>query len=700
MNSKQSSQIKNVVNCERAYLFSLLLLIIICTGCAVSPDKTDISSYKAGLNSDKTLVSWVKILNTKRRGGSVLTIQDSEQFDGIILNEEGRWVAGSDDEKRTKSTNAKVRSGKMEQIAVVYTGPEIRLYRDGKLITKYPAGNIDLLSSDNNFVVFGRSHYGDEESYIIGEIEDARIYSQALSAEELNSLKPNQPSNIQPYAWWDFEGDDFHDRTGRFVEYNRGDVDDYDLKDGKLILHRWGNILAAREYVFKTPRWPKKPPDDWLTYHLAHPGPERAEPGDPNPAYYYKGRNHLHYIIADPYGFHYAHVSSDDLVHWKWHPTVLARPFTGHGMFSGTGFFTKEGRPAMIYHGEGSGKNWITYALDDNLDKWEKPHPVVLVNKPEFEGFWDPDCWLKDDTYYAISGGKNPPLMKSKDLKKWTFTGDLLHEDYKGEHGIPRDEDISCANMFKIGDKWMLLCISHRLGCRYFLGDFIDEKYKPQFHARMNWLNTNWEEGPEGLIYFAPESMLTGDARRVMWAWIITNDDYSQTGIQSLPRELELPSDGILRIKPLRELESLRYDELIKKDIIVTSGNDFNLDKITGDAVELEVTFSAPEAKSFGLKLLGDENNKNALRITAGADRKNIRIGDIKPPFELNTGEDLTLRVFIDKKLVEVFVNNRQAAVVNYKHYRTDTYVGLFTDDAPVTVKEVRAWKMHPSNPW
>ena len=26
---------------------------------------------------------------------------------------------------------------------------------------------------------------------------------------------------------------------------------------------------------------------------------------------------------------------------------------------------------------------------------------------------------------------------------------------------MPKGEDISCGNMFKIGKKWMLLCISH-----------------------------------------------------------------------------------------------------------------------------------------------------------------------------------------------------------------------------------------------
>ena len=66
--------------------------------------------------------------------------------------------------------------------------------------------------------------------------------------------------------------------------------------------------------------------------------------------------------------------------------------------------------------------------------------------------------------------------------------------------------------MFKIGDKWMLLCISHHFGCRYYLGDFKDGKYLPESHTLMNWITTD-NKGEEGLVYFAPESMVTEDGR-------------------------------------------------------------------------------------------------------------------------------------------------------------------------------------------
>ena len=116
--------------------------------------------------------------------------------------------------------------------------------------------------------------------------------------------------------------------------------------------------VIAPAAAFETPSMPAKPPATWLTYHLAHPGPGGA-PGDPNCAFYWKGRYHLHYIYAHKEGCGFAHVSSTDMVHWKWHPTTLTPKMVGHGMFSGTGFITKEGRPAIIYHGrDRAGISW------------------------------------------------------------------------------------------------------------------------------------------------------------------------------------------------------------------------------------------------------------------------------------------------------------------------------------------------------
>jgi len=67
--------------------------------------------------------------------------------------------------------------------------------------------------------------------------------------------------------------------------------------------------------------------------------------------------------------------SSDDMVRWRWHKTVLAPPATGHGMFSGTGFYTKDGRPAIIYHGQGAGRNVIQHRPTMRSTRGPSPWP-------------------------------------------------------------------------------------------------------------------------------------------------------------------------------------------------------------------------------------------------------------------------------------------------------------------------------------
>ena len=655
----------------------------------------------AAAGADKTLVSWVCLANTTQQGGSALTIQCGDQFDGIVFGERaaGKWMAGSDNYRRTQGdqqANAveKADDKTLVQMAIVYQGRQITIYRNGELDASYEADNLDLLSAKDNMTVFGLRHQGTGSGQNLqGSIEDARIFDRALTVGEVKKLQPNQPSAIKPYAWWTFEKGQETDRMGRFPFNNLDGGAKID--GGRLLLETGASVLIAAAQKtaeaapveFETPAMPADPPADWLTYHLLHPGPGGAMPGDPNCAFYWKGRYHLHYIYNHKAGCAFAHVSSKDLVHWTWHPTTLFPKTTGHGMFSGTGFITKEGRPAIIYHGQGSGRNQLAFALDDKLEQWTKPVPILPRDAsgqvPEMN-HWDPDCWLNGDTYYATSGGGNPSLMKSSDLKDWKFLGPLLSDDYPANIGMPKGEDISCGNMFKIGKKWMLLCISHGLGYRYYLGDFKDEKYLPDFQAMMSWNGNN---------YFAPESVLTKDGRRVMWAWLL-NLPIAPCGIQSLPRELELPADGVLRIRPLLELEALRYDRKQEKGLTVRSDTSQRLKEISGDALELEVAVKAPQAKEFGLDVLCDKDGANGLRIAVMAESKTLVVGKVAAPFELKAGEDLTLRVFIDKNLVEVFANDRQAAVAALKYTPENLGLSLFSKGGDIVVKVVKGWKM------
>jgi len=663
------------------------------TGCTTLA----LCAVAAAAGTDKTLVSWVALDNLTQQGGSALTLQHGSRFDGIVFGEKasGKWMAGSENYLRTQGdpqANAAEQADNktLVQMAIVYQGKQTSIYRNGEPYASYATNPIDLLGPKDALAVFGLRHEGAGGGQSLqGAIEDARIYDRALSTEELRTLKPNQPSALQPYAWWTFEKGKETDVTGRFP-FNRL-AGGAKIEGGRLLLSPNGELIASAQKLAtgeETPAMPASPPDDWLTYHLLHPGPGGAMPGDPNCAFYWKGRYHMHYIYNHKQGFAFAHVSSKDMIHWQWHPTTLLPAFTGHGMFSGTGFITKDGKPAIIYHGQGANKNQIAYALDDKLETWTKPVAMDIRDASGQESTvrqWDPDCWLNQDTYYAISGGGPPHLMKSTDLKQWLDLGLLMHDDQPAFPGVKKDEDVSCANMFKLGNKWMLLCISHGLGCRYYLGDFKDEKYLPDFHAMMSWNGNN---------FFAPESVLAKDGRRVMWAWLL-NMPVAPCGIQSLPRELELPADGVLRIRPLRELETLRGD-LQQAPALTVKGDTVQLLKdIRGNTLELAVTIQAPAAKECGLDVLCDAAGENGLRVAYLPETKTLRVGSVNAPLELKPGEDLVLRVFIDKNLVEVFANDRQTAVCAGPYVAANLAVRLFSKGADAVLpKPVKAWNM------
>lgn len=456
-----------------------------------------------------------------------------------------------------------------------------------------------------------------------------------------------------------------------------------------------------------------------LNYHLMHPG-EMSAPGDPNAAFHLDGTAHLHYILRHEWNgkrsFSFVHVTSPDLLHWTWQPTKLQPSFTGHGMFSGTGFLTKEGRPAAIYHGQASRKNWIALAKDRQLTAWEKPYPVEVDGAPKDMRHWDPDCFLIGDTYYAISGGKNPPLLRSTDLKKWTYVGPFLSHE---PADVAEGEDISCANFFPIAlpsgiKKWMLLCISHPFGCRYYLGDWDAEReqFVPETHGRLNWPQEG--QSPDQAMFlrdiFAPETVLTPDGRRVMWAWFATLDErLREKTIQSLPRELSLGSDGALRLAPLRELETLRHDPRVYEDFTVEPEARANgglgtkrVFAMGDDAWEIRVTVDRKEAerKRFGFRLFANAGNEG-LPITIQPASGTIRLGTTEAPFavaDLPEDEDLELRIFVDRYLVEVFANDRVVLAAAHLDGREARGVDTFAWGTPVTFDKIEVWRMKATN--
>ncbi|MGI9234568.1 MAG: glycoside hydrolase family 32 protein [Woeseiaceae bacterium] len=484
------------------------------------------------------------------------------------------------------------------------------------------------------------------------------------------------------------------------------------------------------------------------TYHFVNPE-GRGMPFDPNGAIFWNGKYHLCYIyqrdhrVADRIDGNrnfdcWGHASSIDLLHWRFHKTALAPGFPDQSMFSGNCFINNKGEPTIIYHGVGSG-NCIATCNEPELDNWAKldSNPIIPIpdkSSPEGKLYssWDPHGWTEDGVHHAIFGGPTPALFKAENLDDWEYIGPFMSSELSDVD--EKHEDVSCPKFFKLGDKHALLCISHERGARIYLGDWKDNQFHPESHQRMNF--------PGGTC-FAPETLLDDKGRRIMWAWVLDRNErlhvtdftepppHGWSGVMTVPRELGLQDDGTLLIRPVKELERLRLRERQLENIVVSDEKAVRLDDVEGNAIELRLTINPGDAESLGLKVCASpdgaeqtliefdplkgelnvdfekstldetiEHSYYAMYLRKDGGKNPVQTKQVAP-LELRSGENLDLRIFIDRSVLEVFANDRQCVTQRIYPTRDDSNgVQLFSKGGSMTVESLHAWDMAPTNQW
>ncbi len=483
-------------------------------------------------------------------------------------------------------------------------------------------------------------------------------------------------------------------------------------------------------------------------YHFVVPEGVHA-PVDPNGALFWKGRYHMFYIYQDEGKHLWGHASSIDLVHWRHHPPALVPGDGDDGIFSGGAFIDKNGVPTITYWGLGKPDGiCVATSTDDLLERWTK-HPrnpvipstqwgLAVTTTPDgtevVVGTADPSAvWIHDGRYYMLTGnllvlkefgekakktehlGDTAYLFVSDDLTTWTY----LHKFYESNREWTREfEDDMCPDFFPLpsgpdggapSGRHMLLFISHTLGCQYYLGNYAADRFTPETHGRMTWVDNE---------FFAPESLVDPRGRRIMWSWIFdrrsreARDASGWSGELSLPRLLWQGEDGTLRMRPPPELERLRHNH-IRRDISIEEGVELLLRDLRGSSFELHIEVSALTARQFGAHVCRSPDGEEQTSIYYDADDKSLKVDTRRSslgegtkaveaaPFELRDGEALSLRIFVDKSIVEVFVNDRQAIARRIYPSRPDSLgVSLFARGGGVNAAQVDSWDMMPSNPW
>ena len=219
--------------------------------------------------------------------------------------------------------------------------------------------------------------------------------------------------------------------------------------------------------------------------------------------------------------------------------------------------------------------------------------------------------------------------------------------------------------------------------------------------------------------FFAPESLVDHKGRRIMWAWVLdglrfgVRPKYGWSGTMSLPRVLSLGDDGQLRIDVPEEIETLRYGACTMGPFATQSGTDLVVDGVSGDSLELQIEIEGAGASAYGVKVRVSPDGQEETSIVHDAKENLLKVdtrrsgpegthGTIEAaPFELEDGERLKLRVFIDRSVVEVFANSRQAIARRIFPSRRDSVgVRLFSSGGDARVHKLEAWNITPSNPY
>ena len=77
------------------------------------------------------------------------------------------------------------------------------------------------------------------------------------------------------------------------------------------------------------------------------------------------------------------------------------------------------------------------------------------------------------------------------------------------------------------------------------------------------------------------------------------------------------------------------------------------------------------------------------------------KVSEQRAPLKLEKGETLQLDIFLDRSIIEVFANGRQAVTqVVYPELEVSTGVKVFSGKEAVAVKQIQSWTMAETGPY
>lgn len=366
--------------------------------------------------------------------------------------------------------------------------------------------------------------------------------------------------------------------------------------------------------------------------------------------------------------------------------------------YNTSGFADGQNPPMVaIYTGQSRGKQCqnLAFSTDDGRS-WTtySGNPVLDVGKADFR---DPKVFWHEPTsrwvmVVSLAVEKILVFYESKDLKSWREISRF------GPAGVLNKPNWECPDLFELpveGESerklWVLQAsighgsIAGGSGGEYFVGHFDGTRFTSI--QQRQWVDY-------GRDFYAPiswDNVPKSDGRRIWIGWF-NNWETSLVptspwrSCMSLPRSLSLrkvafnneePATYVLVQKPVAELEDLRTSSrsLDVENVNWPPQAVTQAGELKDLTLELEATLTPGDARSLGFRIrtgddefteVGYDDNFSDVYLdrhkSGNVSFHNAFSGRHLAPARLVNGQ-VTLRLFVDRSTVEVFINDGEAMI-------------------------------------
>ena len=447
-----------------------------------------------------------------------------------------------------------------------------------------------------------------------------------------------------------------------------------------------------------------------LNYHLM---PAKGLLNDPNGLVEKNGIYYVFYQWNDKECAHGAKkwglYTSTDLINWEIKEIALSPDewYETHGCYSGSGIVVED-RINLIYTGnvkneKDERESYQCLAVENNDGTFKKLGPIIdKIPKGYTEHFRDPKVWKENENYYMVIGAQNENLLgevllyTSKDFKNWELIGSIYNKNDMGYM-------IECPDLFKLNNSTILSYSPQGLEPQ---GDLYNNIFQSGYVVgNINYSTGdsswgNFTEFDRGFDFYAPQTFLDSNGRRIMYAWMGLEETNHPTMAEegwvhalTMPRELILLDNKIIQ-QPLEEMKNLRESKVSYENLLLE--NKLILENVNGDSYELIVEFENTGNNCFGINLRKSEKEELTIKF----ENEKLILNRDKTPFLDGSrackieGTKHKLHIFMDKSSVEIFYNNG-AEVFSSRVFSSQDAKGIeFFSNSEILLKKVEFYKL------